>query len=446
VGRWRQKVHPIRDIAGWAAHLTVTAGLSAGTGLPRAANLTRAANLARAISLTVAASLTVLCAIGLPLLPASPFGSGAAYAQGKNAKGQPKQQQPQLTRTPFTPEDQAAAAIPGIPDARVWGDSDDDFKTLLPTSTGPWLALSGGGADGAFGAGVLLGWSASGKRPDFAMVTGASIGSLIGAYAFLGARMDGELKANFTDLTAADIFEDRATPESFLDTWPLKRLLEKRVTPEMLAAIAEEHRKGRRFLVATTNMDAGRRVLWNMGAIAASGHPQALKLFRDVLLASSSIPGFFQPVLIDVEANGKKFQEMHLDGTITAPFFVAPEATIGSNAPFPTRDVFVIVNSKLTSDFWPTDRKLNAILGRTIGVGLTTGLTAELQLMKGVAPRLGINLNIAHVPTAFKEVNRGLFDQKYMEALFKYGADEAAKGTAFESSAKLPAKPGDGAN
>src|SRR5205085_2491634 len=132
---------------------------------------------------------------------------------------------------------------------------------------GPWLALSGGGADGAFGAGLLSGWSASGKRPDFAVVTGASIGALISPYAFLGSSRDEELRTNFTEITAADIFEDKVTSESLFDTWPLKRLIEKRVRPEMLTAIAAEHRKGRRLLVVTTNLDAGRRVIWNMGAI-----------------------------------------------------------------------------------------------------------------------------------------------------------------------------------
>jgi predicted acylesterase/phospholipase RssA len=389
------------------------------------------------------AAVTIALAVGWPSLTTFPFDSGSAYAQTKNKKKkETKQKQnpkelPQ--RTPFTLEDQAAAAIPGIPDARVWGDNDKDFQKVLPTVNGPWLALSGGGADGAFGAGLLIGWSQSGNRPDFAMVTGASIGALIGPYAFLGPSADEDLKNNFTTITAADVFEDKPTPESLLDTWPLKRLIEKRVTPQMLKAIAAEHRKGRRFLVATTNLDAGRRVLWNMGAIAEKGDEKALKLFRDVLLASSSIPGFFQPVAIEVEANGKKFQEMHLDGTITSPFFVVPESMISSpNATLPTNQIYVIVNSKISSDFSMSDRKINSILGRTIGVALVTGLQAELILVKAAAQRLGLNLNVAHVPENFQETNKGLFDQVYMEALFKYGADQAMKGSAFQAAAKAP--------
>ena len=387
---------------------------------------------------SLAASATIVLAVAALSLTSLPFDSGSAYAQTKKKKETPKQKgKEQPGRTPFTLEDQAAATVPGIPDARVWGDSEKDFQRLLPTMNGPWLALSGGGADGAFGAGLLIGWSQAGTRPEFSLVTGSSIGSLIAPYAFLGVSYDEQLKNNFTSITAADVFEDRPTPESFLDTWPLKRLIEKRVTAEMLTAIAAEHRKGRRFLVATTNLDAGRRVLWNMGAIAERGDDKALKLFRDVLLASSSIPGFFPPVAIEVEANGKKFQEMHLDGTITAPFFLVPESMFGAtNATLPTSQVYVIVNSKLTSDFYVTDRKVSTILGRTLGTALVTGLRAELLLMKAGAQRLGLNLNIAQVPDDFPEVNKGLFDHVYMEALFRYGADRAMKGAAFETVAK----------
>jgi len=305
---------------------------------------------------------------------------------------------------------------------------------VLPTASGPWLALSGGGAAGAFGAGLLTGWSQSGNRPEFAVVTGASIGALIGPYAFLGSGYDEELRKNFTSITAADVFEDHTTAESLLDSWPLKRLIEQRMTREMLAAIAAEHRKGRRLLVATTNLDAGRRVVWNMGAIAERGDDKALKLFRDILLASSSIPGFFQPVPIEVEANGKKFQEMHLDGTITAPFFIMPESMLGAgNARLPTDQVYVVVNSKLTPEFGMPERKVNSILARTIGVALTTALRAELLLVTAGAQRLGLKLSVAYVPETFQELNRGLFDHIYMQALFDFGAEQAKKGAAFEN-------------
>ena len=382
------------------------------------------------------ASTTIVGALAWPVLHVPLIGTDTAYAQSKKNPPKAKQLPKDQPRTPFTLEEQNAAVIPGIPDARVWGDSESDFQRVLPTVSGPWLALSGGGADGAYGAGLLTGWSQSGNRPEFALVTGSSIGGLIAPYAFLGSRADDDLRKNFAEITAADVFEDKQTPESLFDSWPLKQTIEKRVTKEMLAAIAAEHKKGRRFLVATTNQDAGRRVIWNMGAIAAQGDDKALKLFRDVLLASSSIPGFFQPVMIEVEANGKKFQEMHLDGTVTAPFFVMPESMLAadSTARLPTNQIYVIINSKLESEFSMPERRTSLILGRTIGVALVAALKAELLLVNASAHRLGLNLNVAYVPEAFNHPSRGLFDHAYMDALFKFGVEQAQKGTGFASS------------
>lgn len=407
-----------------------------------------------AVKLTLCAA-----AVGLlagPLLPGAwSIEPGSAYAQSQKApskkaparaksapKAASKAAAKEQVRPPFSAEEQAAAVIPGIPDARAWGDSDTDFRRLLPTASGPWLALSGGGADGAYGAGVIVGWTASGNRPEFALVSGVSIGALIAPYAFLGPAYDDQLRDNFATITAADVFEDRLTGESLLDSWPLKRLIEKRMTPELLTAVAAEHRRGRRLLVGTTNMDSGRRVIWNMGAIAAQGDERALKLFRDILLASSSIPGFFQPVLIDVEANGKTFQEMHLDGTVTAPFFVAPEVTfVAGSAGLPTKEVFVIVNSKLSTEFAMPERKVVSILGRTIGVALVTGLKTELLLVTEGAQRLGVNFAATSVPDSFTQPNRGLFDHEYMQALFAVGVDQAKQGTAFQRTPSIPSPP-----
>jgi Patatin-like phospholipase len=338
----------------------------------------------------------------------------------------------QEERTTFTAQDEDAALVPGIPDARVWGDSDREFARLLPAVNGPWLAISGGGSDGAYGAGVLTGWSESGTRPEFAMVTGVSIGALIAPFAFLGSRYDEELHKNFTTIGAADIFEDRSTRDSLFDYWPLKRIIEQRVTAQLLSEIAAEHARGRRLLVVTTNLDSGRRVVWNMGAIAEHGE-QGLKLFRDILLASSSIPGFFSPVPIEVEANGKKFHELHGDGTLTAPFFVVPETMLSAynTARLPFSQLYVLVNSKLGPEFKMPDRNLPGVLGRSIGVALTAALRAELMLTYVGMQRHGIALRIAHVDPAFDHPSRGPFDGKYMQALYDVGVAAGKKGAAF---------------
>jgi hypothetical protein len=363
-------------------------------------------------------------------------------------KEAPKERQAkeQQERAPFTVEEDDAAIIPGIPDARVWGDSATGFARFLPQASGPWLAISGGGSDGAYGAGVLTGWTQSGTRPEFAVVTGVSIGALIAPFAFLGPRYDEEVHKNFTTIGAADIFEDRVTRDSLFDYWPLKRLVEQRVTPKLLEEIAAEHARGRRLFVATTNLDAGRRVIWNMGAIAAHGDERALKLFRDVLLASSSIPGFFSPVAIEVEANGKKFQELHGDGTITAPFFVAPEAMLSASdsARPPLSQLYVLVNSKLGPEFKLTDRSVAGVLGRSIAVALTAALRAELMLIHVGVQRHGISLRVARVDQAFDYPSRGPFDGKYMQALYEFGVAAGKTGNAFGTA--LPELPMRGPN
>jgi hypothetical protein len=392
---------------------------------------------------SLALGLIAACLVGWPTLPVVTSDTGSAYAQTQKSK--PKARAKQATtkaapkgpppRPQYTADDAAAAVVAGFPDARVWGDTVADFEKVLPPNNGPWLAMSGGGADGAFAAGLLNGWTESGKRPEFTVVTGVSIGALLAPYAFLGPKYDEELRQAITTITGADIFEDRPTRESFLDTWPLRRLIEKRVTPELIAGVAAEHRKGRRLLVVTTNVDSGRRVIWDMGAIAQKGDEAAVKLFRDVLLASSAIPGFFTPVLIDVEANGKKFQEMHIDGSVTAPFFVAPEALLesGSQPRLPATKIYIVLNGRLSHDFYPPERTTVAILSRLIGVVLRTGLRAEAMLFAANARRLGVPMQIAQVADTFNHPAHGLFDEKYMNALYEHGVERAKNGTAFEA-------------
>lgn len=361
----------------------------------------------------------------------APTAKGAPPASAPSAKANPTE------RPTFTLEDEADATVLGMKDARAWGDSEDEFARLLPKIEGPWLAMSGGGSDGAYAAGLLTGLTQAGKRPDFAVVTGASIGALIAPYAFLGPRYDAELHNQFTNITAGDIFEDRPTSDSLMDSWPLKRTIEKHVTPQLLADIAAEHARGRRLLVVTTNLDAGRRVIWNMGAIAAHGGDKALQLFRSVLLASASIPGVFPPVLIDAESHGKPLQELHNDGTITAPFFIAPESALAGTGTvhLPTKELYVIANAKLSPQFDVTTPQTTLVLGRSISLALQSGLRIELLLTLAAAQRQGMSVSVAQIDPEFQHPSRGAFDPDYMKALYEYGVEQAQKGKAFETVA-----------
>lgn len=377
-------------------------------------------------------------ASGLCLFTVTAFDAGPVLAQkassGTTARTNKKAappptfaKPPQLPpRTPFTAADEAAAVIPGMPEARFWADSDADFVRALPSQPGAWLALSSGGSDGAFGAGLLSGWSASGNRPDFSVVTGVSTGALMAPFVFAGPRYDEQLRAAYTNITASDIFEVGSTGESFLDTWPLKEMIGKQITPALMSDIAAQHNAGRRLFVTTTNLDADRFVVWDMGAIAAHGGDSAIKLFRNVLLASSSIPGAFPPVLIEVEANGKRFQEMHVDGGVGGQFFVAPAALMASRSSFriPATQLYIVVNTGLGRDFTVVDRTTPLILGRTVGTAVKVDTRLMIDRAYEAAKRSGVGFNVATVDPNFDAPSHGIFDPKYMTALFKAGYEQ----------------------
>jgi hypothetical protein len=347
-------------------------------------------------------------------------------------------------RIPYTAADAAVAAIPGMPDARFWADSEADFTKALPSQAGPWLVLSSGGSDGAFGAGLLNGLSASDNRPDYSVVTGVSTGALIAPFAFAGRRYDELLRDAYTKISAADIFEAGGTPESFADSWPLKELIAKQITPALLADIAAEHRRGRRLFVVTTDIDAERSVVWNMGAIAAHGGDNALALFRTVLLASSAIPGGFPPVLIDVEGNGKRFQEMHVDGGVGGQFFVAPAALMASTSKYrlPATQLYIIANTGLAPDFAVVDRSVPLILTQTVGAAVKVDTRLMIDRAYEAAKRGSVEFNIAAIPPGFHAPSRGPFDPEYMRALFKLGFELGKSPKAFATEPPpYPGKP-----
>lgn len=252
-----------------------------------------------------------------------------------------------LTRNPLPPELTNEAIIPGVPDARSWADewpkfsqkrfaefTDADFQRVFPeiyNKPHNYLAISGGGANGAFGAGLLAGWTAAGTRPEFTMVTGISTGALSAPFVFLGSDYDDELKKVYTTTTTDEVAIKRNTltaifSELMADTAPLRKLIEHYINEEVIKAIAMEYKKGRRLYIGTSNLDASRGVIWNVTAIAASDYPRKVELIHDILQASSAIPVAFPPVEIPVEVNGDSYDEMHVDGGTGAQVFVYPAA------------------------------------------------------------------------------------------------------------------------
>jgi hypothetical protein len=368
-----------------------------------------------------------------------------------------------LPRNPLPSELSKEAHIPGVPEARFWGDewpkysleklktaSDDDFSrnyAALYNKPHNYLAISGGGANGAFGAGLLAGWTESGTRPEFTMVTGVSTGALSAPFAFLGPDYDDELKEVYTTTDTEDIAKRRYPIYLFLDeslsvTKPLRNMIEHYINNEVIEAIAREHRKGRRLYIGTANLDAGRGVIWNLGAIAASDYPRRVELIHDILQASSAIPVMFPPVMIPVEVNGRSYDEMHVDGGTGAQVFVYPAAIdwkmIAAKLKFQgTPGVYVIRNSFIDPDYTEVKRSILPIGSRAIDSLIRTQGIGDLYQIYTLCMRDGINFNLAYIPSEFTSAPSEVFDPVYMGKLYSLGYEMAKAGYPWQ---KYPPK------
>ena len=355
-----------------------------------------------------------------------------------------------IERIAHTQQDQAAAQIPGIPNARVWSDDPNMGGRDPGTRQHIVLALSGGGPDGAFGAGFLNGWTARGGRPNFTVVTGASAGALMAPFAFLGPSHDERMKQAFYSGDMANLLQLDAVAglvgAGLFNPEPLRQVIAKYIDADILAGVAREHRTGRRLFIVTTNLDAQRTAVWDMGAIASSNDPKALELFRSVMAASASIPGVFPPVLIEVEGGGKRFTEMHVDGGITTNVLVLPEAMMTTNRAMPTHmrpKFYVILNGKLGPNFELVNARTLPITIRSFETSVRANTHNTLLATYEFIKRRGWNLNLTAIEDSVPPgKNRG-FDAEYMRRLFDYGYERAARGQMWQPSPAdpLPRRP-----
>lgn len=352
-----------------------------------------------------------------------------------------------LTRNPV-PESANLDEVRAAPgQIRIWGDvvpknieaigreRDTQRRAagINPSGVMSYLAVSGGGSDGAFGAGLLVGWSEAGNRPKFDLVTGISTGALIAPFAFLGSEYDPQLKEVYTNYDANDIARKRPltsilSETSLADDSPMAHLIARYVTPEFVERIAAEHRKGRRLLIGTTHLDAQRPVIWDMGRIAIRDDQNAVDLFRKVILASASIPGVFPPVLISVEQDGRIFDEMHVDGGVARQVFIFPTQfdplTLDKELKrSPTRRLFVIRNGRLNPEWQTVEPRLLKIAGRSISSLIKYQGRGDLDRMYIQSRRYRIDFNLASIPVSFSEREKEPFDLEYMNALFDVGYD-----------------------
>ena len=362
-------------------------------------------------------------------------------------------------RSPLPEEAYSDSTVLGMTGLRYWGDETPPFakglsedstleelQSALPGFVGRemhFLAISGGGANGAFAAGLLNGWSEDGSRPEFNAVTGISTGALIAPFAYLGADYDHLLKHFYTQYGTNDLVIERGLLSSFLrkrdsafDTAPLRARLVEYLDADVMAAIAEEYRRGRLLLIGTTNLDAGRPVIWDIGAIATSGKPGALDLIRDVILASASIPIAFPPVMIEVESGGKVYDEMHTDGGVSRQAFLfelsADEDTFEKLNIVGKGNAYVIRNSKLEPTWQSTERSMLAIAGRSAGSMVYTQGLGDLYREFLAAMKYGFNFHLAYIPSDFDAESEELFDPSYMRKLFEFGYNMAVDGYPWE--------------
>ncbi len=346
-----------------------------------------------------------------------------------------------IPRVPYTEAQSQAATVPGMEDVRIFADASETAVARLAAAPRngrfTYLALSGGGGDGAYGAGVLNGWTESGTRPDFSLVSGVSTGALIAPFAFLGSAYDSYLTEFYTSGVAETLVQSPSIANVLFGSGlfgdeRLRGLIGRYITPELLAAVAAEHAKGRRLLVVTTNLDAQRAVIWNMGAIAASGAPNATALFRDVLTASASIPAVFPPQLIEAQADGQAFQEMHVDGSVVTPVFTLPQSLLLRDGRLRTAgkaDIYVVINGKLEAEFDVTANNTLGIVERSFTTASRARARATLVATDAFARRNRIGFNVTYIDEGTPQTTtaRG-FDTAYMRNLYNQGLEKGRTG------------------
>lgn len=295
-----------------------------------------------------------------------------------------------------------------------------------------FLTISGGGSDGAFGAGLLTGWSASGTRPEFELVTGVSTGALIAPFAFLGKQYDPTLKEMYTQYSTEAFLTKRPIKgllggSALASNKPLAGLIAKYVDQKFMAEIAAAHNTGRRLLIGTTNLDAQRPVTWDMGKIASSGNPEAIHLFRNVLLASAAIPGVFPPVFIKVQADGQTYDEMHVDGGTTNQVFLLPNQLmvardVERKSRFrPKRRVYVIRNGRVGPEHKAVQAGTLSIASRSVSTMIKYQGIGDLYKMYAFSRRNGMLYRLAYIPADFKDTSTEPFDTVYMTKLYNLG-------------------------
>lgn len=349
-----------------------------------------------------------------------------------------------LPRTPYSAADANNSRVLELDGLRRYTDepaSKFRFEKDDRSPTRTYLALSGGGADGAYGVGVLNGWTAAGTRPSFSVVSGVSTGGLIAPFAFLGSEYDDTLREVYTSGIAESLLDDPSVirvlfGSGLFGNTRLRELVARYVGPEILAAVARENARGRKLLVVTTDLDTQRTVVWDMGKIAAVGSPEALRLFRDVMAASASIPLVFPPILIEAEGQGRRFQEMHVDGGVTAPVLTLPDALFfQGRLPGNSRmNIYILVNKKLERTFELVSNGTLEVASRSLSSITQSQTRSVIFSTYDFARRNRWGFHLSYIERNYPAAPKEGFDTAYMRTLYQHGYEKAASGHAWSST------------
>lgn len=351
-----------------------------------------------------------------------------------------------LPRTPYSAADASTARVLNLTDLRRYSDEPagtfmQDNREIMLHGVRTYLALSGGGEDGAYGAGLLNGWTDAGTRPTFSIVSGVSTGALIAPFAFLGSAYDATLRDIYTSGVAASLLEDPNPLKAIFGSGlfgnaKLRQLVAKYYDANVVAAVGDEYAKGRHLAIVTTNIDSQRTAIWDMGRIASLRTPESLRLFQDVVAASASLPVVFEPMLITAEASGRKFQEMHIDGGVTAPILTLPEAFLLRNAKLAkpaNLQLFILVNNKIEREFQLVTNSTVDIASRSSSTMVKTQTRSILYDTYAFARRNKFCFNLTYIEGERPSAPAG-FNTAYMRELFQYGYGRAQGGHAWSRS------------
>jgi hypothetical protein len=353
---------------------------------------------------------------------------------------------PAIQRNPVPESLVEVAQVYGHEEARFWGDApvaklkeylEEDHFVRFTERSQRYLALSGGGSNGAYGAGFLNGWTAAGTRPEFNMVTGISIGAIIAPFAFLGPEYDHVLKSLFTENSTDGMVKKRGLLATFsnvsvYDISQLRELLAGLITQEVIDKIAKERDAGRSLFIGTSNLDAMRPVIWSIGRIAASGDPGALDLILDIITASGSIGGAFPPIIIEVTANGETYDELHVDGgTVNQVFVYPPEvdwaAILERFGVGREPNVYVLRNGYLKPHYSAVPYSLTGIISNSLDALIINQANGDLEEIFLQTQRDGLNYFLTYIPDDFDVESTEMFDNNYMNQLFERGYNEGLR-------------------